>query len=345
MTQLYAITSTHNIGGTFLDWSIYWLTGATQFYNIEQGQISLVSSPLANSTTAHNHQKNHPIGVDQCKEAIEILKQVNGLVSIYPCKAHSEQILTKFNINENEFSSNHQFVLSEQKKDYAAIWALLQEENIPIIYIASKNKLYTQIYRSLDVRITKQYEPYADKLDYYKDHASIFFNIDVDLTEIWNLRELIALSIRPFEEDNLDCLVNFSQQHLYINADHLFYDGLKCIINVIDYLGLTVNQLRISAWKEVYYNWQQIQFDILKFSWDLDHICNCIVNNYSCDISKYNLDLLQEATILHILLYKYGLNIKSYRLEKFPNNTQDIHKLLEKNTIHELENIYLQGVL
>ena len=40
-----------------------------------------------------------------------------------------------------------------------------------------------------------------------------------------------------------------------------------------------------------------------------------------------------------MLIYKYGLNLKTWQLEKFPNNTKQLHELLEEN-IHPIEKIY-----
>jgi hypothetical protein len=57
------------------------------------------------------------------------------------------------------------------------------------------------------------------------------------------------------------------------------------------------------------------------------------------DISDYNFEFYQEAIIQHIMIYKYGMNFKLWQLEKFPDNTQDLHKLLEPN-IHKVDNLY-----
>jgi hypothetical protein len=222
-----------------------------------------------------------------------------------------------------------------------SIWNLLQEQNISTIYLNFKDSLYLQVVRNLDVGLVDQYKSYQSKLDYYKDFTTTFFKKGLVSTEIWDYRELLALSIRPFKHQNIDQLIDFKKPHLYINAEHLFYNGLSCIINSINYLGLTVDYSKIPSWLIEYKKWQEIQFDTLKFSWDFEHICNCIVNNYYYDMSNYKLDLMQEAIILHILLYKHGVNIKAYGLEKLPNNTQEIHRLLEKNITHKLENIYL----
>jgi hypothetical protein len=57
------------------------------------------------------------------------------------------------------------------------------------------------------------------------------------------------------------------------------------------------------------------------------------------DLNRFNLDIVQEAAIQHILLYKHSLSIKTWQLEKF-NNTKQINALLEPNTYHEVKDIY-----
>jgi len=83
-------------------------------------------------------------------------------------------------------------------------------------------------------------------------------------------------------------------------------------------------------------DWQKKQLDLLDFCYNQPHIVDAIVNNL-----YYEIDLTfdQEIIIQHCLIYQHGLNLKTWQLEKFPNNTQDLHKLLEPN-IHSVENIY-----
>ena len=66
-----------------------------------------------------------------------------------------------------------------------------------------------------------------------------------------------------------------------------------------------------------------------------DEIMNAVLNGYTMDISSFNLDIMQEATIQHVLIYKYGLNLKTWELDVFPNNTKHIHELIEEN-IHPI---------
>jgi hypothetical protein len=173
---------------------------------------------------------------------------------------------------------------------------------------------------------------------FFKDSAHRF--IKNNTWSNWELREFVSLNIRPFDTLNIDDSVDFSKPHLYLNANEWLLNGTSTINNVMEYLELPINNDRLTRWYDIYYQWQQIHLRILKFQWNFDHICNSIINNKFYSLKGYNLSLIQEAAIQHAMLYKYGLNFKAYGLEKFPDNTQDLHSLLEPNVDHEIEDIY-----
>jgi hypothetical protein len=149
----------------------------------------------------------------------------------------------------------------------------------------------------------------------------------------------MALILEPYLSVRMDEFFNYSFPHIYVDARELFFNGRELMGNLFNQLRLPLDQSRLDSWLPIYYNWQAKQSSILKFSWSLDHICECIVNNLYYDLTTFNLNLKQEAIIQHIMIYKYGLNFKTWGLEKFPSNTQDLHKLLEPN-IHQLNNLY-----
>ena len=64
-------------------------------------------------------------------------------------------------------------------------------------------------------------------------------------------------------------------------------------------------------------------------------IIESILKNNYIDLTKFNLDIVQEATIQHELLYKHNLNLKTWQLEKFMDSKQ-LHSLLEPNIYHKL---------
>ena len=187
------------------------------------------------------------------------------------------------------------------------------------------------------------------------DFLLSFFNKDYitwkeqvpESDSLWNRREFIALNLRPWDIStlNLEKNIDFSLPHLYLDGQELWYNGESTLIKVMQYLNISIDSNRLASWLPIYKSWQTIQLNLLKFYWNFDHICDSIVHGYDYDLSEYNLDLWKEASIQHAMIYKYGLNFKTWHLEKFPNNTKELHTLLEDN-LHPIEDIYglLRGV-
>jgi len=61
----------------------------------------------------------------------------------------------------------------------------------------------------------------------------------------------------------------------------------------------------------------------------LPAIVNAIVHNHYYLIPP--MTLVYEAAVQHCLIYQHGLNLKTWNLQQFPSNAQDLHKLLEPN--------------
>ena len=345
MNKIFCVTSTDPIGCTFLDWSIHYLSGSTKFYNIESGWSDLVSDPV-DTSNAHAHPKNHPNGIELTIEVISKLSTINhsGVLSFYPIPMHEESAAKKINLPINQpadFFDDK--ILKYQTQDYADIWQQLTIKNIPIVYVKlTSDCLYTQSIRQFDRHIPNLLDQPKTAKEVQTAFLNTFFK-DSQLqwsgNDVWDQREFIALNIRPYDYNNIDKCVDFSIPHYYVDARELWYNGKNTIINIMQYLDLTVDNNRLESWLPIYYKWQQKQLNILKFSWNIDHICNCIVNNYYYDISSYNLDLWHEAIIQHTLIYKHGVTFKAWGLETLPTNTQELYQLLESN-IHPVEDIY-----
>ena len=348
MNNIFCVTSTHSIGCTFLDWSIHYLSGSNKFYNVETGWSKLVSTPLS-SDNAHTHQKNHPNGIKLTTEVIQRLKKIKSDIplSLYPTLLYEEEAAAELNITVNQLLDlfNNEIVYRQQK-DYADIWNQLVSNNIPIVYVKlTSDQLFLQSIRQFDrnfpntaVQPQTSNEVHNKFLDIFFKDSQTKWN-ELGMNTIWDQREFIALNIRPYEYCEFDSWVNFTNPYYYLDARELWHNGKETLINIMQYLKFAINEDRMVSWLPIYYQWQQKQLNILKFAWNVDYICDCIINNYYHDISSYNLDLWHEAIIQHIIMYKHGLNFKTWNLEKFPNNTQDLYKLLEPN-IHPVEDIY-----
>ena len=344
-----AIVATLASGATFLEWSIHWLTGQTRYYNFNSGWIDLSNSPLTN-INAHGHEKNHPCGHNETLEMMEKFQTFNTdtLLSFYALPIVQREVVQKLNISNDDIYKHYLGeILDYKEQDLRDLWNSLYDYNYKTIYVKLNDPIYTCKIRTLDFHITDANSKYNSVTEAQNDFLNVYFKNsktvwenDLQMTNIWDYREFISLNIRPYEITNPETLVDFTKPYYYLDSHELYYNGEETLLTILEYLDLDLVTTRLDSWRDIYKNWQKIQFDILKFSWNLDHICNAIVNNQYYDISKLNLDIWQEAIIQHIMIYKHGLNFKTWGLEKFPNNTQDLHKLLEPNIYHQVDDIY-----
>jgi hypothetical protein len=345
--KIFCVTSTSSLGCTFLDWSIHWLAGSDVFYNTKKGWSALTSDPLTN-INSHQHNKNHPGGYELTVDCVQEFKKVSidSLLSFYPSPLETYIATNILNISIDTLGDRWNSVYDFISKDYAKIWNFCNEEQIPLIYVKLTHPiLYQNELRGLGRKLLSNAEVISPD-DAREDFLLSFFNKDYKIWKeqsqsnyIWDQREFIALNLRPWDMSYLNMYQDFSVPHLYLDAQELWHNGEQTLIKVMKFLNIPIDNDRLASWLPIYKSWQTIQLNLLKFQWNLDYICNCIVHGYDYDLSEYNLDLWKEACIQHEMIYKYGLNFKNWQLEKFPKNTRDLHVLLEPN-IHPVEDIY-----
>lgn len=348
MNKIFCITSINSVGCTFLDWSIHFLSGATQFYNVVDGTIQLTENPVL-ELNAHGHKKNHPDGFDDVKSTVEILKKSSAdLSSFYCVSLQAIRIASKIGIKNNFLTDEDLNKINEYRYyDYSNILNFCSKEGIPVIIVDLPSQVphFNKI-RQSDSLFFQRYRP-TKEIDHYTNFCKVFFNENFELwtkklqlTELWDLREFLSLNIRPYENVDISKIIDLSFSHFYIDARDLWSNGVTVIAEVCKHLNIKIDSKRLEQWIPIYYKWSQMIANQNRFSWDLDYICKAIINNYDHNLSKYNLSLLDEAIIQHCLIYKHGLTIKGWKLTKFPDNTKVLHNLLEKNIFHQVEDIY-----
>jgi hypothetical protein len=73
-SNIFSVSSNGNLGATFLEWSIYWISGRSTYYHCTAGSTQLISNPLKSSAgNAHLHRKNHPSGFVRTKATVDNL--------------------------------------------------------------------------------------------------------------------------------------------------------------------------------------------------------------------------------------------------------------------------------
>lgn len=342
--MIFCVSSIQSLGCTFLDWSLHFLSGQDRFYSTKsQSWIDLNQNPLL-EFNSHGHQKNHPSGYANSSKCIELLKQLdhNNLYSLYPVQLHTDIALKELGYTVEHLATpdGYNKVKSFQRQDYLKTLHECADQDIKIIFVAMAPEvsLYRIKIRQLDRFWTKNQVPKSTD-DLVEELQKIFFSDSINtwqnlgLTNIWDVRERIALDSRPFEFVPDPVL---PMPHLRIDCRDWWLQGPKVINKALTYLGLQANEDRYQQWLPIYYRWQTIQASAVEFCYYLDHIVDAVVNNIYFEI---DLTFEQETIVQHCLIYKHNLNLKTWELNKFPNNTQDLHKLLEPN-IHPIQDIY-----
>jgi len=340
--SVYCISSPRSVGCTFFDWSIHFLSGQEKFYRIKDRKwVPLAANPLQ-EINAHGHLKNHPAGFETTQEFI---KQVSNqpqyqLYSMYPISIHVFDAAINLQIPTDQIGSSKNWALINQysNNDFNQLFGFCDQQHVKFIYVGDhpSTQLYYLSTRSKSPLMSTG-KLAIDINDANEEFQQVFFNNSIEkwnqlnLTHIWDQRERQALDTRPFyyEDTKFDGL---TYPHLWINCQDLWYNGEQAASKMLQYLELDLVPNRLRDWRPIYADWQKKQLKLVEFNFNCQHIVDSIVNNW-----YYEIDLTfdQEVVIQHCLIYQHNLNLKTWELSKFPNNTQDLHKLLEPN-IHSL---------
>ena len=349
MSNIVCVSSAASLGCTFVDWSIHFLSGKDQFYSADcQTWIPLSTNPVT-KINAHGHKKNHPNGFVNTKQCVEHLSSIANadLLSFYPCPIYGDTVAKSLGLPIDKQLTNEIFqeISHVQRHDYTNLMNYCLDQNLKIVYIAlnKKNIFYPSVVRSADRLLMDSHVP--QDLNHVKNHYdSLFFQDSIEawtqqgLTNVWDKRERMALSCRPFDDSIFNgWTFDQTQTHLYIDAQSFWYNGMCTIEKIMSFLELSIDPTRFDTWAVVYANWQKQQLKILEFEFNYQHIIDAIINNWYYDISDLTFE--QEVIIQHCLIYQHGLNLKTWKLEKFPANTKELHRLLESN-IHTVPSIY-----
>jgi hypothetical protein len=259
------------------------------------------------------------------------------LYSMYPTSSLRFNAANDLNIPIDQIGSAHNqsMINQHRESELNQIFEFCHQHNVKFIYVGDHPdiQLYYLTNRSNLPKITTG--KLANTLEEIKEeHQQVFFNSSINtwnqkmLTDIWDQRERLALDTRPFDY-NVHKPNGMTYPHCWINCQELWYNGEQAALKMLQYLGLNPVTERLDAWRPTYVKWQKNQLQLLEFNFNCDHIVNSIINNW-----YYKIDLTfdQEVVIQHCLIYQHNLNLKTWQLTKFPNNTQDLHKLLEPNT-------------
>jgi len=311
MTNIGIIADTGS-GGNFLRWSIYFLAG----YDVKQNPLTKTNAHAAGS------------------HALDTTSKYNNWVSNLSTDKMNVAYITTFqDVNYKNFHTKYH---EETARHISKLQDIITKT---ILLSATEDQKLYHCRRNLRVfgrkfGSTKNHTNYDE---HHIDYINTFFNESYRKFEdnVWDYREFLALSHNPYNFLSILPNVKLAKDYYTLDLFELFekFD----IKNLFGYLKLDLHNDRYDKWKTIYNEWQKIHAPNVRFAKDYQKIISNILSNNQQDLVTYNLDIMQEAAILHSLIFKHNLNLKNWQLEKF-ESTEQLHKLLEPS-FHKTEKI------
>lgn len=312
---MIAVITDPGVGGTFLTWTINYLSGETKYFSLtEQTFVDLPDTPLTNKN-AHNFCAMHP----------------NNISGLENCLSRT--------MGNNECVYIHQF---RDNTQLAVDLVCSNASKILVVAMPNSQALYNCRYQSRgdaspawsrDSMLTNPDEIYRDFISYFYAESNQTW-MNENLNNIWDQREFMALNFDSARRNEIVSYVRPETEYYHIDTMDLWNTFNSSVRNVFGYLNLSIDETRYPQWELVYQQWKQLHTDNVRFVWYFDIIVNAILSGANMDLSRFKLDISQEAAIQRELIYKHNLNLKTWKLEKFLN-TKQLHNLLEPN-IHDL---------
>ena len=316
---LINILTDGGIGGNFITWSLYYLSGQTEYLHTKTNTVKpLPDNPLT-SQNAHGWESNQY----QDPELIYKLQKLptDRLNVIYHHTLgdrHAEHIQAVITHLTNMTNKN---VICTNTSSRVRFWNVIGRTGRPMHSVGSKEWIDEWFGRSLN--------------EWSKDS-------NFDLNNPWDLREFMALNFgKHGAKDNK---LNISKYITKYNKDFFYTNISECwhmldtlMKDIISWAGLELDSNRLDTWRPVYASWRDKTRNIFLFDWYFDEIINAILKNNYINLTRYNLTLIHESVILNELIYTHNLNIKSYGVDRFID-TQQVHNMLEPNLHNSVNN-------
>lgn len=318
------------VGGTFVDWTLFYFSNTEEFYNpLDNTLNNVVSNPLT-THNAHTHNKIHPTSLRELKFCVNQLKDVDKFYTMYPFQEVSLEpfdTTQKWEENQNKIKKLH---MSFQKylignKCKTLIIRENKEDQLYLFFNRTRVNC-SDSFLEIEIFYNRYFVVNKEKWNEFNQ---------------WDFREELALSLRPFETDG-KLNINLPEGLLYEITYSDMLDNLDILIDpILKFFNIKKNSDKFEHWKNIYQTWRMIHDTKFYRNWRT--IIDKIVSGKEFDLSDYKMDFVKDTFIQHVLIYKYNLNIRGFGVVSFPLNTALIYKLLEEN-IHPLDKNYQEFI-
>lgn len=304
--MIFGITQSQQIGASFLNWSVHYLSGDTQtWWEKEKSWVDIPENPLTR-INAHGFKKNHPMTMPAWKETIDIL--------------------SSYDANKNfSFYGNIENFVND------AI-PLSLDNGVKLLYLGTKYSTYNIINRgsfSYQSDWTSKNKAYIQNI---KDYFKTVPNLESLTGTYSKARDFLSFNMgnikRPSDQE---VIKNYSshKNFLFVDCHELLTNEKECLKDLFNFLNLKIDSSRMDKWLMVHSEWKKHLLPLLNFYKDLPVILSSIINGVSHPLEQYNLDIFIEAIIQHELMKRHKDRLFISKLDQFPDNTKDLTPFLK----------------
>lgn len=323
--MLVSVITAEEVGSTFLDWTLHFLSGNKKYWNFKESKWSdLVEDPLIYGT-AHNHKLNHINGLgehlDFLKTNFKIYDSSKELYSARINYRPSMGTLKSFIFSEDDeklFFHKKILVYSKKKREYVHF---LSRKEIADNKISFEDRLKRNIL--LKEKIIK----------YFPNEQ----NLKKKINNNGDMRQFLCLAVIPnILKTDYGVLMNFlikTKNLLSIDFGDMIIDPAETVKKIFQFLQLPLEEKRLVHWRKIHNAWKKTLLPVFFFDLDLDKICHHIINGIPLDLEQYNLDLFQEAQIVDRLRKVHKIKLRVGSLDFFPYCASELTKFCSKKTI------------
>jgi len=326
MSKVVTIITDPAVGGTFLTWSLHYLAGHTTYLTTSGKYVDLPDNPMQK----HNADGDNAHGFETINTG-STYKRVKTAIELLDNPERERESKNLFNVLYVHSGNYH----LDKHTEWHRAFNLMLEKKYPVILVRLPKAQV--LYHSL-LQFRRSEQTHDDILECYFSHSTEQQKKSI-LANVYDKREFIALNYKnPFDFDEYATLFNSLPDRndiLHLLSIDVWQNLDNTIHDIMKFIDIPINSKRYEKWLIVYAQWKQIHTKRIMWCWYFDTIIEYILKGYSMDLERFDLDLYQEAVIQHVLIYKYGLNLKTFELYKF-TNTKQLHDLLEP-TSHPFE--------
>ena len=328
--MIVGIVTDPMVGGTFLSWTLHFLSGHTEYYSVKSKKwYPLISNPLSGDN-AHAFNVNQPNVFD------EVISYIDRLMS-----EKTDTFHTLYYHNLPYLNTPKEKMQSAIDKTFASSHkriVLVNDQHNALYFCKYGARTLSHKFKNLSQRYNTYDEQHADFIDvFFKESKDSWEDV---MKHKWDEREFLSLNLRPFSNTTVSNYIDTSTPHYWLHTSELWNSFDVTVRDMFKYLETDVDDSRWDSWLSIYSEWRKLHHDRLQFARYFDKIVQNIIDNGDMDLTRFNLDIIREAAIQHALIYRHGLTLKGWGVEKFPDNTKELHTLLEPNIYHDVDDIY-----